>query len=1115
MATDEETGSNDPQAERLALMRRRREQVEYLKIHRTKLEKLAQRCVNRVLRELPTDPFEALLSQLSAHVKASGLAFSDFRVLPGGPESLIIEVSAIARAAPLLVHRAILARDVVARGLAAAAVPEPMLISDAEALETAALVPRLSASVSTFLDGVKVLDFKEIYDRISSAVPVELDEEAGVADASEEEQASVKQAGTVLRAVLAGELLEAAGKLMDCSSQEAVRAGILEYGGVSDEPEDEEACAAPLLTCQSDLETWQFLWPELCFPVLQGNTARRRMCIGLTCWASSLPETKAIVGAGDDSSWQLELIDEAAEEARIAALGDQDPATMDEDEIPDPEPHEYCPAMNAFTIVAELGHALAVKAGAGSSLPGEDFAAGLVQMRQMLETTMPQYVQQEKKMNENESGETQARIREQAAAKLAALRSSPNGEFGGESDEESMESEKPPAVLLHETQHRNSVYFMLHADADAAFDEEAGTYCFVEGEEAKTQAQLLQYYAELCKNEVLLKCIVAPLSPRDPDIEAGLKVLRSMLPKKVTIIDEAFPGLEAQDEDEMEELMQDSEEAPRREGIGRLQNLRLTAHGMALQRAELLKSQYGDAVLALAELGRSSVYDIGEAEELKPALGSIFDYSLACPEDTRRFLLPKMADAEETKQLLVHLDTRFRSMLLTAYRHKKSTDKRKQSKDLNMLQFREGLRRIGYQYTDDYAELIFAFLDQSGNGSLSPSELQMIELVNGPGLLKDLDDLRLWLCAWKARRMAAAEQKRLAEEAAGEAAAEGEAEGEAPVKKPVIEAKKVSPLYELWLYMDRDGSGEASFAEWRWALRKARHPFGLNPDKGPALELFMCLDILVDGTIETGEFFCLNILSAYFQLERVERVRKFLEDRFGTLKAAFKYIDADKSGSLTTEEWMEFMLGPQGYPDEEDIKVCFIFIDKDFSGQLTSKEFDFLGNFDGREFVADVRDLRDHIVEKYENLEDAYVAFEQRLAPVDMGGIEVSKLSEKKRKRREGRGLSGQDFVNACRLCGFKGKFDSRLHFNFLDAAHVGHITRNEFLQLGKLGAVEALHASSERMRKAIATLKAFVFKEAQLQAPEEEQEDERWKWAAVHKALRDATHDDMDLMMD
>eukprot|EP00434_Breviolum_minutum_P013540 symbB.v1.2.011933.t1/scaffold814.1/size160240/3 len=149
--------------------------------------------------------------------------------------------------------------------------------------------------------------------------------------------------------------------------------------------------------------------------------------------------------------------------------------------------------------------------------------------------------------------------------------------------------------------------------------------------------------------------------------------------------------------------------------------------------------------------------------------------------------------------------------------------------------------------------------------------------------------------------------------------------------------------------MDRDGSGEASFSEFRRALRKARHPAGLNPNKGPALELFMCLDIQVDGSIVEGEFYCFSILSAYFQLQRVERVRTFLEDRFGTLKAAFKFMDADRSGSLTTQvhlkngaaldaqiqcisrqEWMDFMMGPQGYADEEDVKVCFSSLTRTF-----------------------------------------------------------------------------------------------------------------------------------------------------------------------------------------
>lgn len=134
------------------------------------------------------------------------------------------------------------------------------------------------------------------------------------------------------------------------------------------------------------------------------------------------------------------------------------------------------------------------------------------------------------------------------------------------------------------------------------------------------------------------------------------------------------------------------------------------------------------------------------------------------------------------------------------------------------------------------------------------------------------------------------------------------------------------------------------------------------------------------------------------------------------------------------------------------------------------------------------------------------------MPPLDLGGPELRDIPQKRRQRRSGRGLSGQDFVNACRLCGFKGRFDPRLLFNFLDASHVGHLTANEFLQLGKLGAVEALRSSSERMKKGIGSLKAFIFEEVQLEEPEEVV-DEKWKWAAIHQALRDVTQDDLELV--
>ncbi|CAE8624761.1 unnamed protein product, partial [Polarella glacialis] len=613
----------------------------------------------------------------------------------------------------------------------------------------------------------------------------------------------------------------------------------------------------------------------------------------------------------------------------------------------------------------------------------------------------------------------------------------------------------------------------------------------------------------------------APLSPRDLQLEEGLLALRTRLPTGVIVADEESSGEASQIEEEFldEELFGDEEAGPELhlDRGGRLRDTRLTSLGLAVQRQRPVAAARGKSEAAVSLLGRHAVYDFGHAEVMLPAIGFLMDAVLALPDSSRRIVMPKCSSAEELVKLLHPVDVRLRSLLLSAYRQKRASNLRGKNKNLNRLQFRDGLRRLGYADTDEHAEIIFSFLDQSKDGTLTPSELQMLELVDGPASQADLDELRIWLCAWKARRMAAKAAKLEAEHEAdrppeGEAEKEAKQEREKEEKRLEKQEQRKSPLMELWQYMDKDGSGEASFAEWMWALRKARHPVAFNPSRGPALELFMCLDIQVDGSIVEGEFFCLNILSAYYQLTRVERVRDFLQERFGSLKAAFKFMDEDRSGSLTTEEWLSIMMGPQGYPCEEDIRVCFIFIDKDFSGELTNKEFEFLGNFDGREFAADVSALCEHLVEKYENLEDAYTAFEQRIPPP--GPDEDGPKDWKLKKKRMGKGLAAQDFVNGGRLAGFKGKFDLRLHFNFLDAAHVGHITKNEFLQLGKLGVVEFLHTSSERMRRAIASMKGFVLNDAELEAADgANTENDSWKWAAVHQAMKDATFDDLDLM--
>ncbi|CAE7198884.1 Nsun2, partial [Symbiodinium sp. KB8] len=465
---------------------------------------------------------------------------------------------------------------------------------------------------------------------------------------------------------------------------------------------------------------------------------------------------------------------------------------------------------------------------------------GALVQRKQINTALPKYVLNETRLKEIATAEFAERQKAAAAARFAKSQS--QEAMDAESDDESMESEKDPIVLLQEEQQQSSVYISVHLDADAAYDAEGDVYSFAEGTKMD-QGQLIDYYATLCEGEPLLKCLIAPFSSRDPKLSTGLQALRSKLPEQVAIVDEAFAAdalpIPAQEEEEEEE---DStpQEASERDGVGRLRDSRLSVLGLATQRIRLLKAQNGHHGLCTKELGRDTVLDFGASEEMLSSVGPLMDYLLVTPDRSRRLLLPTREE-QELQTALAPLGDRIRAICLTAYRAKKSTDKRKTSKDLKKAQFCEGLRRLGYKYVDEYAAQIFDFVDQSSNDSISPTELRLLELVDGAGSLEDLDRLRIWLCEWKARRARHAKEKmealRLEREERGE---EGETEEHAAqVAEAEAEARE-SPLAELWQYMDRDGSGEASFAEFRRALRKAKHPAGLNPNKGPALELFMC-----------------------------------------------------------------------------------------------------------------------------------------------------------------------------------------------------------------------------------------------------------------------------------
>jgi len=656
----------------------------------------------------------------------------------------------------------------------------------------------------------------------------------------------------------------------------------------------------------------------------------------------------------------------------------------------------------------------------------------------------------------------------------------PPAEVRGDADADE-ESQAEGLVPLADQLWRDSIYCALHADADAAFDPDSESYTFAEGGVTRSQAELVDHYAELCQAEPLLRVLVQPLSQSDA-ASGGLVALRARLPPEVLLVQELAPdGASVED-------------CP-----GQFRDVALTPLGLAAHCVS--HPQFYSE--------RCGLYDFAgsEAAGRLPLMGAYLDVSMALPDRRRLFLLPKLgakvsssgqdapnppakggkaaaaaaaAEAaaaqgpEEPPAHLQALDAQICRMITTAYRQRSATDGREKMRSLNFKQWSEGLRRLGYDGVDQYAEALFQFLDVSNNGSISTKELKVMEGIDGPASLRELDELRIWLCDWQEQREKLRRQAEQGTDNAGQAAS----------------SPAGSPLTELWLRMDANGSGNVSFGEFRRALRRMKHPDAMEGRDGKLQELFMCLDLKSDGNIGEAEFHCLAVLSAKFQLERVVSVRDFLKGRFGTLKAAFKAMDENRSGTLSKEEWMDVMKGRQSYPVQEDCVVCFQFFDKDNSQVLSGKEFELLGTFDQGKLLDDAQALCDLLVERHGSLEAAFDA----LRPPSMGPARP--------------GLDFRDFLAGLEASEFQCSVDPRLLFNFLDAMHVGCVTRNEFVQMGKLDAVDELQERTELMQGAISSLKAFMGKFFEASPPEGGGD----LWALLHQELRNVTHGDIDL---
>lgn len=1064
--------------------RRQRERARYLKLHREKLEKLVQRGVNRVLLAHPPDPFEDLLVQLSDWI-GPGIKFTGLRCWPAAGDQVAVQFLASARGAPVACPRIELSRQLLARGLATTAGNE-MSMEEAEALPLPAVASRARAVLGKILDGVDILDFQLLQERLSSTF--------------------APQGEEPLEALFVGHLLSASGKMTDSSAIEVFRAGLLRRPDGSMRPE--KGVAAPALRCREDIESWQSQWPELLFPALQGDTARRRLCVGVKVWAATCPEAATLAS----KAGHAELVDPAAVALRAASLKEAQSDEVDHGLPETVEPDERCPVLNAVAIMTEICAAMAAKTSDhGHGHLGSHFEAGLAGFRQALHELLPSCDAAD------------------PAHPVAAEHATPTpvpGHKGASPAPPTGGSPVPAAprrqLSLAEQLRKGCVYCALHVDADAAWQPEEGRYSFGE-DNSKTQEELVDLYAELCKSEPLLRLLIAPLSPRDPFYRIGLISLRGKLPMEVDIVDEA-PG--SGGELEMDLMDEDTEsEMTGGPPNGRLRRLELGPLGLAALSTELLQ---GDATggseeqhlatraLAMRKLrgsfGAHGVYDFGAAgPSALRSFSNVADFSMAVFEGARRFLLPKLTPEEHgLQEALTEMGLKLRGLITAAYRQKQPLDGREKTQNLTLLQFRVGLKKLGFQKAEDYAELLFALLDATKQGSISSRDMEVLAKIDSPASPETWDEFRVWLSRWdhhhKLKHPSVSpvpssppskESAKVPERAASKLSQKsGGSAAPTPVPAAAVEHQPhvlpipASPAASLWKRLaDQSPEGRVSQDVFLTTLRRIRHPGAVSPVSGGAMEMFLGLDLEHAGAITQAEFSRFSIFSGCYQLQRASRVRDFLVEQFGSLKSAFKAMDVTRSGSISLEDFCQMMRETQHYESVEDVTVACHFMDRSSSGNLTSRDFELLGDFDFTAFWAEVKQLQQALLRKHGSMEAAYEVFKSQ-APEGVVKLE--------------------DFVVSCGSLELQESVDPQLHFKFLDTSHVGELGLLDFLQLGQLDSWETLPAVTNLVATAIGSIKAFL-QELAYQAPPGP-EGEAAKWAALHQALREETHWDLDL---
>lgn len=160
--------------------------------------------------------------------------------------------------------------------------------------------------------------------------------------------------------------------------------------------------------------------------------------------------------------------------------------------------------------------------------------------------------------------------------------------------------------------------------------------------------------------------------------------------------------------------------------------------------------------------------------------------------------------------------------------------------------------------------------------------------------------------------------------------------------------KNKTHLVSVWRRLDKDGSMSLHRMEFIRGMRDIRYD-------GDVEKLWSQFDSDHTGTLSFTEFAPENALD-------LARFKQWAVNQFGSLQAAFRCFDADRSGSITLEEFTDAVNQQEGFPDHlaKSVELLFLLLDdgKDNSSlTITEDELLFLDRWQSPAYLWEEADV--------------------------------------------------------------------------------------------------------------------------------------------------------------